>query len=113
MTVEEKVLKDGLDVIKEIIENQPVGKEIVITIYDIGKFVPLIRIEGNENYSLVSFENHSRMYINNDLVSEDIKPILSSVVYDIRDFIQDNIGRFDVAKECRKARIIKFVLKKK
>ena len=112
MIVEEKALKEGLEVIKEIIETA--SKEIVITVYDIHKFVPLIVVQADDKtYSLASFDNYARMYINNDIVYEDIKPILGSIVYDIRDFIQDNIERFEIARECRKARIIKFVLKKR
>jgi hypothetical protein len=115
MVAEEKrELKEGLEVIKEIIESQPVGKEIEITVYDISKFVPLIKIKGDKVYSLVSFEDSSRLSIDDDTISNDIKPILGNIVFDIRDFIRDNIERLEIARECyRKGGIFRFIIKKK
>lgn len=114
MVVEEKVLKDGLDVIKEIIENQPVSKEIVITVYDIYKFVPLIEIEGDKNYMIVSFKDYARLSVNNNTISEDIKSIPRSIVYNIEKFICDNLHEFEIAKQCKRTNgVIRFIIKKK
>jgi hypothetical protein len=100
-----------LDVVKEIIRNQPTGIEIEITIYE-----ALVEIKGDKTYALASLERSTRLLIDGDVVRDDIKPLpKKGITSGIESFVYGSIYEFEMARKCEDmmtGRVV-FVLKRK
>ena len=105
-----KELVGSLDVIKEIVANQPA---VEITIYD--EADRMVEIKCDKTYALVSLGYSTRLIVDGDVVRDDIQPLPKKVVSEIESFIYGNIYEFEKARKCEDmmtGRVV-FVLKRK
>jgi hypothetical protein len=91
-------LVEVYDVIKKILESQPVGEEIEI-VFEKTEIRRLLQIKGDKLYVLLSYESRpTKLFVNGNVVRDDIKPIPKGMVSDIESMLYWNSKKFKFRK---------------
>jgi uncharacterized protein YpuA (DUF1002 family) len=99
----EKKLERALDVIGNIIENQPINGKIEIeVILDKIANGRSVQIRGDKTYTLASSEyNTTRLFVDGEMVRDDIESISKRIFSQIESFIYQNLNSFKTARQCK------------
>ncbi|MBX0310591.1 MAG: hypothetical protein JHC31_02105 [Sulfurihydrogenibium sp.] len=95
-----KELERVYDIISSILKNQPTG-EIEI-VFEKTENRRLLQIKGDKEYILLSYEdNPTKLFVNGDIISDNIKPIpKKGVISDIESFVYGS-SKFEFVKHCK------------